>query len=248
MALCGHWLEPPRRSGIPVADLAAGSYAVIAVLAAMHERQRTGQGVYLDLSLAEAAMSFTAARHGFELDHVTRDHLWPTNDLFDAADGVIALGIVEEKFWHNFVAAARDLAPDLAGEIYATEPARRRHGDALAKRMREVMRMRATDDWMARFTRHDVPAQRVVTPAQTAESPQVKARAMVMERDGERHIPFPVWADGRRGAALHRVAPAAGADADAILADFGFAGEEIAELRKAGVLGAQAATEAGRAS
>jgi crotonobetainyl-CoA:carnitine CoA-transferase CaiB-like acyl-CoA transferase len=248
MVLCGHWLEPPRRSGLPVADLAAGAYAVIAILSAMHERERTGKGVYLDLSLAEAAMSFTAARHGFELDHVSRDHLWPTNDLFDVADGAVALGIVEEKFWTNFVAATRDLAPDLADEIYATEQQRRQHGDALSRRMREVLRTRTMDDWMQRFNQHDVPAQRVLTPTQTAESPQVKAREMVMERDGERHIPFPVWADGRRGAALHRVAPSAGADASAILADFDFTGEEIAELQNAGVLGARTSSEARRVS
>jgi alpha-methylacyl-CoA racemase len=114
--------------------------------------------------------------------------------------------------------------------------------------MREVLRTRTLDDWMERFNRHDVPAQRVLTPTQTAQSPQVKARAMVMERDGERHIPFPVWADGRRGAALHRVAPPAGADAAAILADCGFTGEEIAALRETGALGAQTSTQAGRAS
>jgi crotonobetainyl-CoA:carnitine CoA-transferase CaiB-like acyl-CoA transferase len=247
-ALSGHWLESPRRSGMPVADLAAGSYAVIAILSALHERQRTGKGVYLDLSLAEAAMSFTAARHGFELDRVTRDHLWPTNDLFDVADGAIALGIVEEKFWQNFVAAARDLAPDLDDPKYASEPQRRELGDVLAKRMREVMGMRTSDDWMERFGRHDVPAQRVLTPAQSAERPQVKVREMIMERDGERHIPFPVWADGRRGAALHCVAPEAGADTSAILADFDFTREEIAELQSSGALGPQNASDARRVS
>ncbi|MGE0750196.1 MAG: CaiB/BaiF CoA transferase family protein [Variibacter sp.] len=239
LALCGHWLEPPRRSGIPVADLAAGSYAAIAILAAMHERQTTGKGAYLDLSLAEVAMSYTAARHGFELDHVSRDHLWPTNDLFDTADGrAIALGIVEEKFWSNFAAAARDIAPDLADAHYASEPQRRADGDRLAVRMREVMRMRTMDEWMERFARHDVPAQRVLTPAEAAEREQVKVREMVLECDGERHIPFPVWANGRRGAALHRVAPEAGADTEAVLRDFDFKTDEIKELKQSGALGA----------
>jgi crotonobetainyl-CoA:carnitine CoA-transferase CaiB-like acyl-CoA transferase len=241
LALCGHWSEPPRRSGLPIADLAAGCYAAIAVLAALHQRERTGEGAYLDLSLAEAAMSFTAVRHGFALDRTTRDHLWPTNDLFETADGAtVALGIVEEKFWENFVAAASDLAPDLDDPRHAGEPLRRQNGDALAARMREVLRMRTAADWLARFHRHDVPAQRVVTPAEAAASPQAVAREMILERDGERHIPFPVWANGRRGAALDRTAPKAGADTGGILAELAFTPDEVAALQAARVLGAPA--------
>ena len=245
LALCGHWSEPPRRSGLPVADLAAGSYAAIAILAALQERHSTGKGVYLDLSLSEAAMSYTAVRHGFDLDEPTRDHLWPTNDLFEAADGVgIALGIVEEKFWVNFVNAARDLAPDLADAAYGSEPQRRADGDRLAARMRDVMRLRTAGDWLARFAKHDVPAQRVMTPAEAAASPQAVSRGMVMELDGERHIPFPVFANGRRGGALKWTAPPAGADTAVVLQGLGFASEEIGDLRRTGAVGEAASAEA----
>lgn len=239
LALAGHWSEPPRRSGLPVADLAGGCYAAIAVLAA-HERHVTGRGVYLDLSLAESAMSFTAIRHGFDLDRISRDHLWPTNDLFETADGGwIALGIVEEHFWRNFVAAARDLAPDLEDERFANEPSRRRHGDALSARMREIMRRRGTEEWLERFVRHDVPAQRRLTPAEAARSPQSVARETVLELDGERHVPFPVRVDGRRGAVFRNTAPAPGADAQSILGELGLTPQEIAALRRSGVLGNQ---------
>jgi crotonobetainyl-CoA:carnitine CoA-transferase CaiB-like acyl-CoA transferase len=238
LVLAGHWTEPPRRSGLPVADVAGGSYAAIAILAALHERQRTGRGVTLDLSLAEAAMSFTAIRHGLDLDRVTRDHLWPTNDLFETEDEKwIALGIVEEHFWRNFVAAARDLAPDLADPRYGSEPERRRSGDALASRMRETMQRRSAEDWLERFRRHDVPAQRVLTPAEASRSAQIADREMVLERDGERHIPFPVWADGKRGATLRNTAPEIGADRAAVLAELGFAPDEQEALADAGVFG-----------
>ena len=239
LALSGHWGEAPRRSGVPVADLAGGSYAAIAILAALHERQRTGTGRALDLSLAEAAMSFAAIRHGLDLAEPSQDHLWPTNDLFATADGAtIALGIVEPRFWDNFVAAAGDLAPDLADPRFATEPARRREGDALARRLREVMRRRDADDWMRRFAAADVPAQRVLTPHEASRSAQVAAREMVQARDGERHIPFPVRVDGRRGAALHRVAPPPGADSADILQEIGFGADEIAALLRAAVVAA----------
>lgn len=238
LVLAGHWTEPPRRSGLPVADLAGGSYAAIAILAALHERQRTGRGAYLDLSLAEAAMSYTAIRHGLDLDRTSRDHLWPTNDLFETADGEwIALGIVEEHFWRNFVDAAGDLAPDLGEMRYASEPDRRRNGDVLAARMRETMRQRVAEDWLGRFRRHDVPAQRVLTPAEASRSAQATVREMVLERDGERHIPFPVRVNGSRGAALRNTAPAVGAHTGAILAEIGFTPAESAALEGSGVVG-----------
>ncbi|HSQ82279.1 MAG TPA: CaiB/BaiF CoA-transferase family protein [Casimicrobiaceae bacterium] len=238
LVLPGHWSEPPRRSGLPVADLAGGSYAAIAILSALHERSVTGKGVYLDLSLAEAALSFTQLRHGLDLDEPTRTHLYPTNDLFETSDGqAIALGIVEQHFWEGFVAAASDLAPDLHHPRFADEPKRRTHGDALARRLREVMRQRSAADWLARFEEHDVPAQLALTPARASRSDQMTAREMVMELNGERHVPFPVRTDGRRGAALHATAPGLGADTDTFLAELGFTNSELGRLRAAGVFG-----------
>jgi crotonobetainyl-CoA:carnitine CoA-transferase CaiB-like acyl-CoA transferase len=238
LALSGHWGEAPRRSGIPVSDLAGGTYAAVAILAALIERARTGQGRALDLSLAEAAMSFAAIRHGLDLDEPSQEHLWPTNDLFETADGrLIALGIVEEHFWQGLVAAARDIAPDLADERYADEPGRRRYGDALSARLRQVMRMRAAADWLARFETHDVPAQLCLTPAEASRSAQIAGREMVMAMNGERHIPFPLRVDGERGAGLRHTAPTTGEHTDAVLGEIGFDTAEIAQLRATGLCG-----------
>jgi crotonobetainyl-CoA:carnitine CoA-transferase CaiB-like acyl-CoA transferase len=238
MSLAGHWGETPRRSAIPVADLAGGTYAAIAILAALHERATTGKGRTLDLSLAEAAMSFASIRHGLDLDGTSQEHLWPTNDLFETQDGRhIALGIVEEQFWRNFVAAAEDIAPDLADARYATEGQRRALGDELSARMREVMRMRAAQDWLARFPQHDVPAQLSLTPAQASRSAQMTERRMVMALGGERHIPFPVHVDGERGAALRGTAPTTGEHSAAVLHEIGFGPAEIEALAQSGLFG-----------
>jgi crotonobetainyl-CoA:carnitine CoA-transferase CaiB-like acyl-CoA transferase len=156
----------------------------------------------------------------------------------EMASAWIALG--KEHFWHNFVAAARGLAPDLEDERYANEPSRRRHDDALSTRMREIMRRRGTEDWLARFVRHDVPAQRHLTPAEAVRSPQSVARETVLKLDGDRHIPFPVLVDGRRGRVLRNTAPAPGADAQSILGRLGLTPAEIAALHRSGVIGNQA--------
>lgn len=238
LVLSGHWGEPPRRSGVPMSDLAGGNYATIAILAALHERNRSGRGAYLDLSITEVALSYTVSRHGLDLDHVTDVHLWPTNDVFATADGkAVTLGIVEEHFWKNFVAAVKDLAPDLGDARYGDEPARRAHGDELSRRLHEVLKSRGIDEWMARFERHDVPAQRCLAPLEASLSPQIVARETVMEMGAERHVPFPVRVNGRRGAVLNRLAPGLGEHNREVLAELGFGAAETAAFESAGLFG-----------
>lgn len=238
MALPGHWLEPPRRSGLPIADLVAGSYAVIAILSALHERGRTGRGAYLDLSLAETALSLAAVRHGPELDHPTRDHMYPTNDLYRTADGkAIAFGIVEQHFWQALVDAVGDLAPELRDPAYADEPGRRRMGDQLSRQLHALMATRTAAEWMAIFEGHDVPASIALTPAEAVASPQMKAREMMVEHEGEGHVPFPVRVNGGRGAGVRWNAPPVGAHAEAVLADLGFSDAERRELGRSGLFG-----------
>lgn len=237
MSLSGHWGEPPRRSAIPVADLAGGSYAVIAILAALLERRSAGRGRRLDLSLTEAAMSFVSIRHGLDLDAPSQEHVWPTNDLFETADGrFVALGIVEEHFWDAFVEAARDIAPDLDAERYSDEPQRRQHGDELIARLREVMRGLTEAEWLARLRRTGAPAQRAMTPAEASRRPQIAERHMVMRLEGERHIPFPVVVDGERGGALRNVAPPVGGHSAQVLRELGFADDEIDALQRSGAI------------
>jgi ABC-type branched-subunit amino acid transport system substrate-binding protein len=90
------------------------------------------------------------------------------------------------------------------------------------------------------LVRHDVPAQRGLTPAEAVRSPQSVARETVLELDGDRHIPFPVLVDGRRGGVLRNTASAPGADAQSILGQLGLTPAEIAALRRSGVIGNQA--------
>jgi crotonobetainyl-CoA:carnitine CoA-transferase CaiB-like acyl-CoA transferase len=232
----GHWQGPARRSGIPVADLAGASFAVIAILAALHARATSGRGTCLDLALSEAALAFTAARHGLDVQGPSRAHLYPSNDLFATADGrSIALGIIEPHFWANFVAATADLAPDFARREWAEESGRLADGDALHQRLAGILLTLPSAAWLERFARHGVPAQLVLSPHEAACTPQAQLRQLVLQRDGERHVPFPVWADGRRAGCLTRTAAAVGAGADETLRTLGLSETEIAALRTAGV-------------
>ena len=81
--------------GIKVVDFSAlipGPFTS-AILAALHERSRSGRGTELDLSLYEAGLFCAALRHGIAEHTDARAHIWPVNDLFETADGsVLILG------------------------------------------------------------------------------------------------------------------------------------------------------------
>jgi crotonobetainyl-CoA:carnitine CoA-transferase CaiB-like acyl-CoA transferase len=238
LAFPGQWLKTPTRSSLPIADMAGGSFAAIAVLAALTERARTCKGVELDLSLFEAGFFWAAMRHGLAPGVDPRAHIFPVNDVFDTADGKrLTLGILEEHFWGNFVRVVADLAPDLASPDYASDAARRANGDRLSARLAEVVRTKTADEWVKLLEANDVPVDLCVAPSEAADLPQIRARGAMREYAGERFAAFPVWANGAPGARLSRGVPKAGEQSREILVELGFDDAEIAGMAKAGAVG-----------
>jgi len=226
LAFPGQWRAPPTRSSLPIADMAGGAFAAVAILAAVRE----GKGAYLDLSLFEAAFFLCAMRHGLERETDARAHLFPVNDVFETADGKrLTLGILEEHFWQNFV----KLAPELADERFAADGKRRAHGDELSRRLEEVIRRKPAAEWLRLLEEHDVPVDLCVTPAEAASHPQLVERGAT-ERG---YAKFPVWANGRRGGQIRRGTPELGEHAREVLVELGFDDGEIADLRRKGVVG-----------
>ena len=237
LAFPGQWLKAPSRSSLAIADMAGGSFAAVAVLAALHETDRTGRGAQLDLSLFEAAFFWAAMRHGLDPTVDPKAHLFPVNDIFEAADGKrLTLGILEEHFWENFVKAVADLAPDLAADSFSSDAKRRRNGDALSSRLSELMKQKTAGEWLKLCDDNDVPVDLCLTPAQAAELEQVVARKDVAAFANEKFALFPVHADGAMGGRLRRGVPKAGEHSREILVELGFDDGEIAALLKAGAV------------
>ena len=225
LAFPGQWLKQPARSSLPIADMAGGAFAAVAILAALRE----GKGAYLDLSLFEAAFFLCAMRHSLDPNVDARAHLFPVNDVFETADGKrLTLGILEEHFWQNFV----KLAPELADERFAADGKRRTHGDELSRRLEDVIRRKPAAEWLRLLEEHDVPVDLCVTPAEAASHPQLVERGAT-ERG---YAKFPVWANGRRGGEIRRGTPELGEHAREVLVELGFDDGEIAELKKKNVV------------
>ena len=227
----GSWLGKPARSSIPIADMQSGSFGTIAILAALHERNRSGRGAQLDLSLYEAGLFCAALRHGIAEHTDPRAHIWPVNDLFETADGsVLILGIVEQHFWENFRKAVKEMEPMVMDSKFDTDPSRRKHGDELSRLLKKLFLKKTAKQWHDLLEPLDVPAELPMTPAEASRTGYAEAREAVVELGGERHILFPLWANGRRGGKLRRGTPALNADGAAVLQELGFAQEEIQNI------------------
>ena len=227
LAFSGQWLKAPVRSSLPLADMGGGAFAAISVLSALHERNTTGKGAYLDLSLFESAFFWAAMRHSLDPQADPRAHIFPVNDVFETADGKrLTLGILEEHFWENFLKAA----PGLRDARFATDALRRQHGDELSLKLEEMIRTKPADEWLRVLGENDVPVDLCLTPAQAAEIDHLKERKAAV---GE-FVQFPVWAGGRRGGRIRRGVPGLGEHSREILVELGFDDAAIAQMRKTG--------------
>ncbi|MBI1942127.1 MAG: CoA transferase [Betaproteobacteria bacterium] len=233
LAFPGQWLQPPVRSSLAIADMAGGAFAAIAILSSLYERNRTGKGTHVDLSLFEAAFFWAAMRHSLDPKVDARAHLFPVNDVFETADGMrLTLGILEEHFWENFV----KFVPELADEEFATDQKRRANGDRLSSLIEKAIRNKNAAEWLALCDEHDVPVDLCVTPAEAAELEQIRARQGVASAGKERFALFPAFADGARAGRLQRGVPKLGEHTREVLVELGFDDGEIAQMVSSGAV------------
>lgn len=237
----------PQRVGMAVADLTTGMNAVIAILGALHHRNRTGEGQHIDMALLDVQVSWLAnqAQNYFcSGTPPTRTGEYHPNLVpyqpFPTADGekvIIAIGN-DGQFQRFCQAVGR---PDLAEDPrFATNPERVRHRLELVTLMVEITLTRASNEWISLLSELSVPCGPIQNIAQVFEDPQVRAREMKIELETE-HGPVPGVANpikySRTRLEYHKAPPALGADTDAVLAQLlGKAPEEIEELRRHGIV------------
>ena len=230
LAYPGQWLKAPARSSLPVADMAGGAFAAIAVVSSLHQRNQTGKGVYLDLSLFESAFFMAAMRHSLDTQADPRAHIFPVNDIFECQDGKrLTLGILEEHFWESF----RKVVPGFDGDDYSSDKKRRANGDALSEKLSATMKRKTSAEWISLLEANDIPVDLCVTPAEAA----VSNRQLVERQASTKGFAtFPVFAGGRRGGSLRAGVPALGEHSREILVELGFDDSEISEFVKSGAV------------
>jgi CoA:oxalate CoA-transferase len=184
LSIPAHWGEEPRRSGLPVADLSASLYTVINILAALRTRDASGHGAHIDLSITEAVLHWSQVRIA---DHENAGDAWhhvrPGNDIFRTSDGqMIALGVVEERFWaHLGAACGWNEAISLAQAFdHGESPAVRLDaGNQLRDGLTALISANDLAYWSRVLVKHDVPFSSVSGADEVFTEPQFTERGAV---------------------------------------------------------------------
>ena len=240
----------PIQSAGQIADLGGGGLmAAFGVLAALRERDDSGKGQAVDVSMFDGALSWLAMVAGQYLC----DGLVPRRGEgqltgafvcylpYEAADGWITMGALEPQFWARFCTAVG--REDLIGKQFE------RTGSDAWREVAEVFRSRTRAQWKEFNDEHDAMIEPVLDVDEALDSELVAAREMVVRWEqpelGEVRQVGPPVKFSRTPADVHRPAPAFGEHTHEVLADAGFAEEEIAGLIESGAAAGPSAESQG---
>ena len=251
MSLTGEAGGRPVRAGLPIADIVAGLYGVIGILAALNRRRETGQGEIIDVSMLDcqaALLSYQAAFHLHSGDvpgPQGRGHASVvTYDTFPAGDGnEIVVAALTDALWLKLCAAIG--RPELiTDERFATGTLRLANRAALTALLEARFAEDTADAWVARLEKDGIPVAVVNTLDRVVADPQITARDMVASleaKDGRkaRVIGDPLrFGSGERRPALYP--PALGEHSRDVLAKtLGMGEAEIESLVAKGVVKAR---------
>jgi crotonobetainyl-CoA:carnitine CoA-transferase CaiB-like acyl-CoA transferase len=177
----------PQKVGIAITDVLTGMYASLAITAAIAYRERTGEGQHIDLALLDTIVAFGANQifNYFTSGEVPKRYgnahanLLPY-EVFATADGHVILAAGNDGQFASFCRAAE--RPELALDPrFKTMPDRIRNRTELIPLVREIMKRRASRDWLVRLEAANVPCGPINNYREVFEDPQVKHRRLKIE-------------------------------------------------------------------
>src|SRR5579864_5817067 len=174
----------PQKVGIAVTDVLAGMYASLAITAAILHRERTGEGQHIDLALLDTIVAFGANQifNYFTSGEIPRRYgnahanLLPY-EVFPTADGHVILAAGNDSQWASFCKAAgrTGLAED---PRFRTMPERIRNRKVLIPIVQEIMKQRASRDWIERLEAANVPCGPINDYKEVFDNPQARHRGL----------------------------------------------------------------------
>jgi crotonobetainyl-CoA:carnitine CoA-transferase CaiB-like acyl-CoA transferase len=179
---------PPLKSGVSIADLAAGLYGLIGILVALHARERTGRGQHVDISMLDGQISmltFHAGNHfGTGAVPSRRGNKHPSivpYETFRASDGYVNIAVGNDSLWRAFCkAVGAPLAALMDDPRYASNAERVAHREALAAILDPLVAARPVSAWVDLCESAGVPTGPILSVAEALAHPQVHARDMVV--------------------------------------------------------------------
>jgi crotonobetainyl-CoA:carnitine CoA-transferase CaiB-like acyl-CoA transferase len=231
----------PLRAGSSVVDIMGGMFGVIAIQAALRERETTGKGQLVTSNLFESAMflmgqhlAYAALSDAPVPPMPARVSAWAVYDQFTTSDGErVFLGITSDRHWTRFCQVFDQ--PDLASDAkLATNNQRIEARDRLMPQMEQIIGALTLDELTQKATEAQLPFAHIARPEQLFDDPHLNAGGRLLETalpgGVTTKLPaLPIEMDGRRSD-IRADPPALGADTANVLAELGMPEAELAEL------------------
>ena len=228
MGFTGPAGDAPQVPGVQIADIGGGAlYAVIGILAALQQRERTGEGAFVDIAMTEGALSFAAFGLGLRAGGLVaargEDMLMggvAVYGTYRTRDGrFVSLASLEPKFWTAF---CNGVGIPVRLEALAPGP----HQPKVRAELEALFAERTRDEWAAFGAEHDCCLEPVLDASELMGDPQHQARGVFADGLSSMRTPVAPACDGP--------APKQGQQSEAILREAGLSADDIAALRAAG--------------
>ncbi|WP_329142584.1 CoA transferase [Streptomyces sp. NBC_01456] len=246
MSITGEPGGPPMRPGVATADIGAGMWATIGILAALEARRSTGLGQHLDVSLLDGQLAWLTYVAGgyFATGAAPGPHgsAHPTIVPYQAlatGDGYLMVAAGNDKLFRS-LAAVLGSASLAADPRFATNPDRVRNREQLIPLLEAELARHSNAEWAQLLEAAGVPCAPINTVEEALTSPQATARDMVTALDHStagrlRTVGSPLKLSGTP-TRIRTAPPVLGQHTDEVLTETGYSPAEIAELHAAGAV------------
>jgi crotonobetainyl-CoA:carnitine CoA-transferase CaiB-like acyl-CoA transferase len=239
---------PGVRAGVSIADITAGMFSAFAIVTALHARERTGRGQFVDVSMLEGQLSILQGVVGAYLaDGIVPGPLGTAYaallpyQTFRTKTRDLALGVGNEKLWRTFcgLMGLDSMATD---PRYSTNAARVANRQSLIDALQAVFLTKPYEEWEAILMAGGVPVGAINTMDRVMDHPQVVARGALVECDhpiaGKVRVVGPPARLSETPADVRMPAPLLGQHTDEVLRErLALDDREIARLRGIGAIG-----------
>ena len=246
MSITGADPQHPQRAGIPIGDLGGGMFGVMGILAALYERERSGKGQHVDISMLDcqismlnymATMHFLSGEDPHPIGNAHFVHV-PYNS-YATRDGHIIIAVIVDSFWDNLQEVIDH--PPFQDEKYKTQPQRLADKEIIDAKLGEIFATQTSNYWLERLNEKRIPCARVNKFGEALNDEQVLSRNMIIE------LKHPSGAStkgpgnpiklSRTGEESFSAAPLLGEHTGKVLAELlGYADNEIERLRQEGAI------------